>query len=76
MQCGRNENQNVMLQLKRRMCIASSIAIFHIFVEPQQAHSIFTFAHHASKGNSSGLFILIYHSGFLMIYHMIVRKQT
>ena len=26
--------------------------------------------------NSSGLFILIYHSGFLMIYHMIVRKQT
>ena len=51
-------------------------AIFHIFVEPQQAHFIFTFAHHASKGNSSGLFILIYHSGFLMIYHMIVRKQT
>lgn len=29
--------------------------IFHIFVEPQQAHFIFTFAHHASKGNSSGL---------------------
>jgi hypothetical protein len=28
MQCGRNENQNVMLQLKRRMCIASSMQYF------------------------------------------------
>lgn len=28
MQCGRNENQNVMLQLKRRMCNASSMQYF------------------------------------------------
>ena len=28
MQCGRNESQNVMLQLKRRMCIASSMQYF------------------------------------------------
>ena len=28
MQCGRNENQNVMLQFKRRMYIASNVQYF------------------------------------------------
>lgn len=56
-------------------------AIFHIFVEPQQAHFIFTFAHHASKGNSSGLFILIYHSGYDSLYtytyrYMLLSRQN
>ena len=61
-------------QASRTQCYQNSE--FYFFVKPQLAHFIFTFAHYASKVNSSGLFALVYHSDFRMIYHTIVHKQT